>query len=155
MQLLDLQSSGVSPQVLGQQVQPTLDFLPFYTGQVERTEQGASIALGTSGDFGTSLAVPAGQIWLLRQATFSVGAAASGSFVGNWRLERGAASAYLPTSTPLLLSIAGAFLCTYGSWQPTPPILLRGGDRFIVEAGGVFGSPGTFGFVSAYYARLA
>lgn len=137
LQLLQLRTSGIPPQVLQGDVRPVIDMLPWYLSGLEASVTGTGIAMAAAGVSGVSLTVPQDEFWVPRVMTMRLVATQVNTvcLVG-WRLVRGSVNAYLPG--PQVGGFGGVTLSTISaaqefSWQPPSVLVLRPGDRFEVE----------------------
>lgn len=152
--LLQLQTSGIPPQVLQQAVNLGIDGLPFYSAAADQVTVGVAQTLAGIAT-AIALTVPSGEFWLMHHASvrWVASVAPASGLRAAWTLTRNGGIVYLPDPQPQsTLTLSGIGVAAVWTWEPTRLVLLRPGDRFSVEQ---TLSPDTItGQVACLYTRL-
>lgn len=134
--LLDLKSRGNTPAILADTVSPTIDMLGFYElGETLGWSQNAGTL--SSGNTVAPVTVPAGEVWLVRQAALKIQALGAGQVAAY--LTGGPANtigqteplvAMGPATGVYNFSATGLAASCILTWQPQWPLLMRSGWVF-------------------------
>lgn len=151
--LLQLQTSGIPPQVLQQAVALGIDGLPFYSAAADRVTVGSAITLvGLSSAI--ALTVPAGEFWLMHHAScqWTAPAAPAAGLRLAWHLTRNGSTVYLPSYSDAAVTLSAIGAQTNWVWLPNRLIMLRPGDYFSIEQS--LSPDNVSGRVACLYTRL-
>lgn len=135
LQLLDIKSGGVTPNLLLETCQPSIDMARLYGQQQIEVETETDGGLAPGGPDTTTLNVPVGERWLIWSVAgrliYSSGAA--GSAIAYLRAEISGAN--LPLTDSQVYTVSSAVSeSTFGTGFLTYPLILQGGNGISLKS---------------------
>lgn len=152
LELLGLRGSGDLPHEMAQEIRATLDIGPFYGFDLLRTPSSLVAAVANGWNTTAALTVPAGEIWVVTNATvqWGSGAGAAGSlWFGYKRLQdnTGPSRSFAPAMSQVL---AASTTYQVGVCMPFGQLLLASGDTIGTSALGIAAAVTAFHAIDYY-----